>query len=149
MEWQICMGFMFLCVITIILYGASQGWYSKQIKTQKANVQQGDDCEVYKQEIERLKGKVFEQAMELDAKTAKLAEMAKQLDDLMNSINELTTRLQAAEERNAKLAASLKTALEDLDRTSRQLQECSAKLLARRIVHEKCQMTPETANLIR
>lgn len=148
MEWQICMGFMFLCVISVIMYGAAQGWYSKKIKTQETVVQ-NENCDAYKEEIERLKGKIFEQALELDAKTAKLAEMTKQLDELMNSINELTTRLQDAEEKNAKLAASLKNALEDLQRTRMQLQECSAKLLARRIVHDKCNLTPETANLIR
>lgn len=143
------MGFMFLCVFSVIMYGASQGWYSRKIPKQTNDKKDDENCDAYKEEIERLKATIFEQSLELDSKSAKIAELTKQLDDLMNAINDLTTRLQNAEEANAKLTASLKAALEDLDLTSRQLQECNAKLLARRIVNEKCHMTPETSNLIR
>ena len=154
MDWHVCMGMAFLCVITLTMWYASQGAFSKRIKTvSRAEGESKNDpsvlCKAYIDENERLKGKIFEQSMELDAKTAKMAEMERQLQDLMNAINELTTRLQSLETENGQLRQSLKNALEDLDKTSRQLQECTAKLLARRIVQEKCHMTPETANLIR
>jgi chromosome segregation ATPase len=149
-DWHVSMGFCFLVVISVVLWGASQGWYSKKISLKPAvTPPQKDDCNEYKLEIDRLKGKLFEQSMELDEKKAKLAELTKNVNDLMESINVLTTKLQAAETTNARLATSLKNALEDLDVRSRQLQECNAKLLARRIITEQCHMTPETANLIR
>lgn len=153
MDWHVFMGLLFLCVITLTLWYASQGAFSKPIRRRnESNTAVTDPnviCKSYIDEIERLKGKIFEQSLELDAKTAKIAEMEKQLQELMNAINDLTTKLQQAEIENAQLRQSLKNALEDLDKTSRQLQECTAKLLARRLVHEKCHMTPETANLIR
>jgi len=156
MQWQVCLGFMFLIVISVIMWGASQGWYSKKIrrikdklKTSRASQAAGENCDELRNEIERLKGKIFEQSMELDTKNAKLAQMTTQLNDLMNAINDLTLRLQNAETTNAKLSESLKNALDDLDKTRRQLQECSSKLLAKQITNQVCHMTPETANLIR
>lgn len=158
MQWQVCLGFMFLIVVSVIMWGASQGWYSKKVKKSKdtskntsGTVHGGSDenCDELRNEIERLKGKIFEQSMELDTKAAKNAEMTRQLEELMNTINDLTTRLQNAETTNAQLSQSLKNALEDLDKTRRQLQECSAKLLAKQITNAVCHMTPETANLIR
>lgn len=152
MDWQVLMGLLFLCVITLTMWYASQGAFSKTIRRQphdKVTTDPAVVCTSYIDEIERLKGKIFEQSLELDAKTAKIAEMERQLQELMNAINELTTKLQNAETENAQLRQSLTNALEDLDKTSRQLQECTAKLLARRLVQEKCHMTPETANLIR
>lgn len=152
MDWQVLMGLLFLCVITLTMWYASQGAFSKIIRRRSHDTVTTDPavvCKSYIDEIERLKGKIFEQSLELDAKTAKIAEMERQLQELMNAINELTTKLQNAETENAQLRQSLTNALEDLDKTSRQLQECTAKLLARRLVQEKCHMTPETANLIR
>lgn len=149
MEWYVCMGFAFLVVISVILWGGSQGWYSKKIKIRSETVVKGENCSEYKLEIERLKGKVFEQSLELDAKTAKINELTRNVTELMNAINDLTTKLQAAEAINARMAQSLKNALEDLDKKSRQLQECTAHLTARRIITEQCHMTPESANLIR
>lgn len=152
MDWQVLMGLLFLCVITLTMWYASQGAFSKTIRRRshdKVTTDPAVVCKSYIDEIERLKGKIFEQSLELDAKTAKIAEMERQLQELMNAINELTTKLQNAETENAQLRQSLTNALEDLDKTSRQLQECTAKLLARRLVQEKCHMTPETANLIR
>jgi peptidoglycan hydrolase CwlO-like protein len=152
MDWQVFMGLLFLCVITLTMWYASQGAFSKTIRRRNEKTPVTDPnviCKSYIDEIERLKGKIFEQSLELDAKNAKIAEMERQLQELMNAINELTTKLQNAEAENAQLRQLLKNALEDLDKTSRQLQECTAKLLARRLVQEKCHMTPETANLIR
>ena len=152
MEWQVSMGFAFLVVISVVLWGASQGWYSKKVVIRPdvavaSGVQ--ETCDKYKVEIDRLKGKIFEQSLELDKKTAKIAELTRDANDLMDAINTLTTRLQAAEAANARMAAALKNALADLQTRSRQLQECTAKLLARQIVNEKCHMTPETDNLVR
>jgi septal ring factor EnvC (AmiA/AmiB activator) len=151
MDWQISMGFAFLVFISVVLWGASQGFYSKKVKLrpEASSAPPKELCTEYKLEIERLKGKIFEQSTELDAKNAKLAELTRNVNELMDAINSLTTKLQAAEATNARMAASLKNALEDLDKRSRQLQECNAKLLARQIVNEKCHMTPETANLLR
>ena len=151
MDWQISMGFAFLVVISVTLWGASQGWFSKKVKIrpEASSTAQTDACTKYKDEIERLKGKIFEQSTELDAKTAKLAELTQRVNELMDAINALTIRLQAAETANARMSASLKAALEDLDKRSRQLQECNAQLLSKRIVNEKCHMTPESNNLIR
>jgi len=155
MQWQVCLGFMFLIAISVIMWGASQGWYSKKIRRIKdklkpsQNAPAGENCDELRNEIERLKGKIFEQSMELDTKNAKIAQMTTQLSDLMNAINDLTLRLQNAEASNAQLTRSLKNALEDLDKTRRQLQECSSKLLAKQITNKVCHMTPETANLIR
>jgi chromosome segregation ATPase len=146
------MGFSFLVVISVILWGASQGFYSKKVvlsPKKPATATAKDACEEYKLELDKCNGKVFEKSLELDKMTAKVAELTRDVNDLMNSINMLTTKLQAAELANARLSVSLKNALEDLDKKSRQLQECNAKLLAKQIVSERCHMTPETANLIR
>lgn len=150
MPWEVMMGMCFLILFSVTLWGTAQGWFSRKLLREKVETKEtAEDCEPYKQEIEKLKGKIFEQSLELEKKDAQLAEQARQLAELMNAINALTTQLQEAEARNAQLAASLKNALEDLEKTRRQLQECRAKLLAKRIVHEKCHMTPETANLVR
>lgn len=149
MTWEISMGFAFLVVISVIMWGASQGWYSKKIKLNPEVVTKTEDCSEYIKEIERLKGKIFEQSLELDAAKAKVAELTRNVNELMDTINTLTTKLQEAEALNARMAASLKNALEDLDKKSRQLQECTARLLAKRIITEQCHMSPETNNLIR
>lgn len=154
MDWHISMAFAFLVLVSVVLWGASQGWYSKKVKLrpEASSAPQKDlkdACSTYISEIERLKGKIFEQSTELDAKSAKLAELTRSANELMDAINSLTTKLQTAEATNARMATSLKNAVEDLDKRSRQLQECNAKLLARQIVNEKCHMTPETANLLR
>lgn len=151
MEWQVCMGFAYLIVISVILWGASQGFYSKKIVTRPTDVATAsvETCEKYTSEIDRLKGKIFEQSLELDKKTAKIAELTRDANELMDSVNSLTTRLQEAEAANARMATALKNALGDLQSRSRQLQECTAKLLARQIVNEKCHMVPENANLLR
>ena len=151
MNWETSLGFCFLVFVSVVLWGSSQGWFSKKIviKPNATPAPAKETCDAYKLDIERLKGKIFEQSLELDAKKAKIAELTRGTTDLMNNINMLTTKLQAAEATNARMAAALKTALEDLDARSRKLQECTAHLLAKQITHEKCHMTPETSNLIR
>lgn len=147
MDWQVCLGYLWILVIVVIMWGASQGWYSKKIAKIEEKAQ--ENTEALKDELDALRKKIFDQQLEIDAKNAKIAELTRQVQDLMNSINVLTTRLQTAEAQNARLRQALKNTLDDLEKTRAQLQECRAKLLAKQIVSEKCQMTPETANLIR
>jgi len=154
MDWRISLGFCFLVVISVIMWGASQGWYSKVVKkvhdvTTTNDCPPSENCDEYKKKIAMLEGRIFELETELNAKNAKISDLTRKLAELMDIINQLTTSLQNAEARIAELEAALKAAQEDLARCRQQLNECRAELLARRVVNEKCHMTPETNNLIR
>jgi chromosome segregation ATPase len=154
MDWQVCMGFLILVFVSVTLWGATQGWFSPPLKTQtppSAN-KVSDKCDKERElrrKIEALEGKIFELTNLLNEKIAIINDLNKKLQELMNAINDLSSKLQEEERKNAVLSASLKNALDDLAKCRRELQACRAELLAKRIIHEKCKMTPETNNLLR
>lgn len=153
MDWQVSMGFSFLVVISVIMWGASQGWYSKKLpprpRTQLQAATSQDNCDELLKKIAQLEGMNFSLTNELNEKNATISDLNAQIQQLMNAINDISTRLQNAETENAQLRTSLKNALDDLARCRRELQECRAELMAKRIAHEKCKMLPETSNLLR
>jgi septal ring factor EnvC (AmiA/AmiB activator) len=151
MHWEISFGFAFLLVLSVTLWGAAQGWFSKIVhkKADASTPPPPDPTLPYKNLVKRLEARVFELENELALKNAEIADLKKKLAGLMDAINSLTTNLQNATALNEQLKAALKTAFDDLAKCRAELQKCQAKQLGEEIKKQACRMAPENANLLR
>lgn len=150
LPWQPVMSTSFLVVILIVIWGATQGWFSKRIRKPPTPKKRDiDDCEVYKKEIRRLQARISELEDDNTRLRALAADLEKQIQQLLETINKLTMDLDACRNENARLRAALKQALDDLAACRAALAKCRAELLAKKVSDAVCKLAPENANLLR
>ena len=148
MDWRIFMGLMFIGCVTMIVWGAWQGWFSPQKVVPPPPSPLVQANEVLKQTVVAAAASVFETSNDLSEKNAIIADLQRKLKELTDIINALTTRLNALEAENATLRQGLKQALEDLAKCRSELQKCKAELAAKRIADAFCKIQP-SENLLR
>lgn len=148
--WENVMSAAFLVVTSVIIWGALQGWFSKRIhpKPGPEPVLVKDNQDL-KDRIAKLEARIFELENELAAKNALIAQLNATIQRLMDDIARLTTDLAKCQENEAKLAAALKIALEELQACRAALAKCKAELLAKQVQNAVCKLQPENANLLR
>lgn len=146
--WQPVMSTSFLMFAGIVLWGTSQGWFSRKLK-KTIPAATKDSCDSYINEIKKLRAKILEQQDDIARITARMADLEKQVQGLLFQINRLTTELDACRRSNAYLAARLKAALDDLTACRRELAKCRAELLAKNVSNAVCKLAPENSNLLR
>lgn len=150
LPWQPVMSSSFLVVILIVMWGASQGWFSRKLKkTGKGTGGKVDDCEPYKREIQKLQARILELQDDVTRLNARVADLEKTIQQLLDTINRLTLELDATRKDNAALRAALKNAVDDLATCRAALAKCRAELLAKKASDAVCKLAPENANLLR
>lgn len=122
----------------VTVYGAWNGWFSP-VETPPITPPSWTIEKAQLQEtLQRAKDTIFQYENTVPRLDAAVADSGDMSQSLMNTINQLTERLNALEAENATLRKGLKEALEDLARLRELLMKCRASMDASRLEDQYC-----------
>lgn len=146
-NWVFISATLFLAFFFYITWGAWQGYFSPVLPPP------GDPVEVQtlRKEKEQLQTTVraardtlFDYENNTSENRAKISDLQRAIDSLMEEINRLTSHIARLQDENTTLRKGLKEALEQLDMCRRQLMQCKTREDARRLSRQYCETTPES-----
>jgi len=146
-NWIFITASLFLAFFFYITWGAWQGYFSpvlppSQDPSQLTTLQ--NQKAALLDTVQTAKDALFDYENNTAENQAKIADLQRAIQTLMDEINRLTTQIAALQDENATLRKGLKEALEQLDITRKQLMQCRTREEARRLSKQYCDTTPSS-----
>ena len=149
-NWVFITGALFLAFLFYITWGAWQGYFSPVIPPivdtpEKKKLQ--EEKETLQNTVQLAKDSIFGYENSSRELQARANDLERALQQAMNDINDLTTKIAQLQDENATLRKGLKEALEQLDLCRKQLMQCKTMIDAKRLEKQFCERVP-SSNLL-
>jgi len=150
-NWPFIFGTLIVVFSFFITWGAWQGYFSPVLPPPSDSstvTSLKREQEQLKTTIDAAKDTIFQHENDSSELLAKIADLQRALQMMMDEINKLTAKIAALQDENSTLRKGLKEALEQLDMCRKQLMQCKTQLDANRLEKQYCDRLPPSNLLL-